>query len=61
MKAKEVNKIADSMNIEDECDVCGEKFDSKGDYTCNCYSPCCGERVIEDTDLCSGCHEHCRT
>jgi hypothetical protein len=24
MKAKEVNKIADSMNIEDECDVCGE-------------------------------------
>ena len=54
-----LQKTIDSMNIEDECDLCGEKCDSHGYYTCNCYSPCCGAEMYPDSDICPECHEHC--
>jgi hypothetical protein len=42
----------------DECDVCGEKVNDEGYFTCNCYSPCCGARMIDDSDICPDCREH---
>jgi len=42
----------------DECDVCGKKVDDEGYYTCSCYSPCCGARMIDDCDICPDCKEH---
>jgi hypothetical protein len=42
----------------DECDICGSQVDDHGYFTCQCYSPCCGARMIDDCDLCPDCHEH---
>ena len=74
MKPEEINKAGDvfkflgeqqiklqkdSVNIEDECDLCSTRCDSHGYYTCNCYSPCCGVEMRPDSDICPECHEHC--
>lgn len=42
----------------DQCDICGEKVNNEGYFNCNCYSPCCGARMFDDSDICPDCHEH---